>query len=40
MAKVKPSPWWGFDAFYRLTGGKAWNQCMANRDDWCGPHTY
>ncbi len=40
MAKVKPSPWWEFDAFHRLTGGKVWSDCMANKGDLCGPHTY
>lgn len=32
--KFPRSPWFGFDAFYRLTGGQAWQQCQQTKS--CG----
>lgn len=29
------SPWFGFDAFYRLTGGKVWEDCKKHGGGFC-----
>lgn len=34
--KFPKSPWFGFDAFYRLTGGQVWDYC--NKSQSCGPN--